>query len=69
MGLSPLVKQEPDGTIITLTAKRGGTVRIRFDGRLSNHQRLAPGRYALTITATAHGKKSKPRTASFTIVR
>jgi hypothetical protein len=53
---------------LSLAAKRSGNVRVTFDGRLSRHKRLAPGRYKLTITATAHGKKSKPRTASFTIV-
>jgi hypothetical protein len=53
---------------LALTAKRTGRVRIRFDGRVSKHRRLSPGRYKLTITAKAHGKRSKPRTASFTIV-
>jgi hypothetical protein len=50
-----------------LTAQRAGTLRIRFDGRLSRRRRLAPGRYTLSISSGAHGKRSKPRTASFTI--
>jgi hypothetical protein len=53
---------------LTLTATHSGTVRIRFDGRLSRHKRLPPGRYKLTVTAKTHGLRSKPRTASFTIV-
>lgn len=53
---------------LSLTAKHAGTRRIRFDGRLSTHRGLADGHYTLSITATAHGKRSKPRTATFTIV-
>jgi hypothetical protein len=53
---------------LKLAARHAGTVRIRFDGRLSKHKTLPTGRYKLTITAKAHGRKSKPRTASFTIV-
>jgi hypothetical protein len=53
---------------LSLTAKHAGKIRIRFDGRLSKHRRLTAGRYTLTVTAKAHGKRSKPRMAAFTIV-
>ena len=45
-----------------------GANRIRFQGRLSRHRKLKPGRYKLTLTATANGKTSKPRTATFTVL-
>ena len=50
-------------------AARQGADRVSFDGRVSRTRKLAPGRYAVTITATnAHGQRSAPRTLSFTIV-
>jgi hypothetical protein len=53
---------------LSLTAKRGGTVRIRFGGRLSKHKRLAAGSYELRLVARDRSGASKPRTATFTIV-
>jgi hypothetical protein len=47
-----------------------GTNKIRFAGRITHTNKLKPGRYALTITATnpqhAH---SPPRSLNFTIVK
>jgi hypothetical protein len=57
----------PAGTL-SLTAKHGGTVRIGFAGRLSKHRWLAAGRYQLSLVARDRSGKSKPRTATFTIV-
>lgn len=48
---------------------RGGYERVRFQGLLSKHSRLQPGRYTLTVIATAGGLSSAPRSLSFTIVR
>jgi hypothetical protein len=46
-----------------------GLNRVPFQGRLSKHRTLRPGRYELRITATdAAGKRSTPRTASFTVL-
>jgi hypothetical protein len=47
-----------------------GKNRLRFEGRLSKTKRLSPGRYRLTLRATdAAHNRSKPRRASFRIVR
>jgi hypothetical protein len=53
---------------LSLTAKRGGTIRIRFAGRLSKHKRLAAGSYKLSLVARDRSGAAKPRTATFTIV-
>ena len=46
-----------------------GLNRVRFQGRLSKHRTLRPGRYALAITATdAAGKRSAPKTTVFTLL-
>jgi hypothetical protein len=46
-----------------------GTDKIRFQGRISEHRKLKPGRYKLTIIASNSAGKSRPRTVSFTIAR
>jgi len=46
-----------------------GRNRMRFQGRLSRHKTLRPGRYITAITASdAAGNRSAPRTVSFTVV-
>ena len=45
-----------------------GTNRVSFQGRVSHHRTLRPGRYRLTATASAGGSRSKPKSLSFTIV-
>jgi hypothetical protein len=61
-------KVVPRGTL-TLATGRRGVKTVRFAGRLTAKQRLKPGTYELTVTATADGVPSKPRSISFTIVR
>ena len=46
-----------------------GVNRVFFDGRLSRHHRLSPGRYELTITAVDASGSSSPRSLGFTIAR
>jgi hypothetical protein len=47
-----------------------GANKVRFEGRISKHKQLKPGRYALIITATnAAGQRSNRATLSFTIVK
>jgi hypothetical protein len=54
----------------TLTVQgHAGANSLRFQGRLSRTRRLRPGRYTLTITATAQGLTSTPRSLRFTIIR
>jgi hypothetical protein len=43
--------------------------KVTFDGLLSNHNKLQPGSYTLTATATASGEHSTPATLHFTIVK
>ena len=50
-------------------AAHGGTNKVRFDGRLSRHHRLAPATYTLLVGASAAGGKSPSRSLRFTIVR
>jgi len=45
-----------------------GSDRVRFEGRVSATGRLTPGRYTLTLSATAGGLTSAPRSLTFTIV-
>ena len=45
-----------------------GTHRVRFDGRLSKHRRLAPDRYTLIITATDGAGQPATKKLTFTIV-
>ena len=45
-----------------------GPHRVRFDGRLSKHKRLAPGRYTLIITATDGAGPPATKRLTFTIV-
>jgi 6-phosphogluconolactonase (cycloisomerase 2 family) len=47
-----------------------GTNKVLFAGRISRTDKLKPGRYELTITATnATGQRSKPVSLSFTITQ
>jgi hypothetical protein len=47
-----------------------GTNRVAFQGRISRTNKLKPGRYTLTITATnSAGQRSNPQTLTFKIVR
>jgi hypothetical protein len=59
------------------SGKRAGTLSfsghagansVRFQGRLSRRKALKPGRYKLIMTATAGGKTSRPRSATFTVL-
>jgi hypothetical protein len=45
-----------------------GTHMVRFQGRLSKHKKLKPGRYTLMITATNATARATAR-LTFTIVR
>jgi hypothetical protein len=45
-----------------------GTNAVIFQGRLSRHKKLKPGRYTLVITATNSAGRSKPVKLTFTIV-
>jgi hypothetical protein len=59
-------------TIVTSTltlAGRPGRNSLRFVGRISRAKTLGPGRYALVITAATGGRRSAPRSISFTIVK
>jgi hypothetical protein len=46
-----------------------GTNKVRFAGRISRTNKLKPGRYTLQITATIQGRRSAPRSLTFTIVK
>jgi hypothetical protein len=47
-----------------------GTNKVSFQGRLSRTKKLAPGTYTLvTIATTATGRRSQPKSLSFTIVK
>ena len=49
---------------------RSGLNRVAFQGRISRSKRLPLGAYTLQITAlNSAGKRSIPRTLSFSIVR
>jgi hypothetical protein len=47
---------------------RAGHNTIRFAGRLTRREHLAAGGYTLTITASADGLRSRPKTLKFTIL-
>jgi streptogramin lyase len=49
-------------------AGHAGTNSVRFQGRLSRRRTLKPGRYILSLTASAEGKTSRPKTATFTVL-
>jgi DNA-binding beta-propeller fold protein YncE len=53
---------------LSLHAARG-THAVRFQGRLSKHQKLAAGRYTLVISVTGAGGKTAQKTLSFTILK
>jgi hypothetical protein len=46
-----------------------GAHRLRFDGRLSKHKKLAPGRYTVIITATNGAGPPATKRLTFTIVK
>lgn len=46
----------------------GGLAHVRFDGRLAGHL-LAPGRYAVTLTATADGERVQTLPLEFSIAQ
>jgi hypothetical protein len=47
-----------------------GTDKVAFQGRISPKEKLKPGRYTLSITATnTAGMRSAPKALSFTIVK
>ena len=51
-------------------AGHAGLDKLSFQGRISRSRKLAPGRYALALTATnAAGQRSRPATLRFKIVR
>ena len=49
------------------SSAHAGTNKVRFEGRISKHRKLAPGSYTLLVLATASGKSSATRTLHFTI--
>ena len=54
----------------TLTYTAGaGAHKLRFQGRLSKHKKLPPGRYTLTITATNAAGQRATAKLNFTIVK
>jgi hypothetical protein len=53
---------------VSFESAPSGTVRITFQGRLSRHHRLRPGRYKLTIAATNTTGRTISHALTFTIV-
>jgi hypothetical protein len=66
---APGAKHKKAAGTLTLTSAHAGLNKVRFAGRLSKHRRLPTGRYRLSVIAKNSGGRSKPRSASFTIVR
>jgi uncharacterized delta-60 repeat protein len=71
-------KQNKRKPACTRTVSRGkasvtgkaGSNKLSFSGRISRSNKLSPGRYSVTITATnSIGQVSKPHTLNFTIVK
>jgi streptogramin lyase len=57
------------GTLSPFNGHTRSVNKVVFQGRVSAHRTLRPGRYTLTVTATnAAGLRSVPRSLSFTIV-
>ena len=51
-------------------ATSAGAHTLEFEGRLNRRHKLKPGRYRLSVRSTdAAGNKSKPRIASFTLLK
>lgn len=63
---SPCRRRAPAGALSV--AAKAGSRTVRFEGRLSAARRLRPGRYVVTIVATADGATSKPGTLEFQII-
>ena len=51
---------------LTLSAHAGAN-KLSFDGLFTKRKKLAPGNYALLLTATASGEHSTPNTLHFTV--
>jgi hypothetical protein len=50
-----------------LLPARAGNDKLHFEGRLTRHKRLKPGRYAILINASVAGKHSVTRVLHFTV--
>jgi hypothetical protein len=61
------LKNEDRPEEATGSATEAGTNEVRFEGLLSKHSKLRPGRYTLLVTATVSGKRSTTRTLQFMI--
>jgi hypothetical protein len=48
---------------------RAGSNAVRFDGVLSRRDRLRPGRYSVSLTASASGTRSAPSILHFVIAK
>lgn len=53
---------------VSFASARAGTVKITFQGRLSRHKKLRPGRYEVAIVATNATGRTTSRALTFTIV-
>jgi hypothetical protein len=53
-------------SLLTFNAKAGSR-KVSFDGRISKKTKLKPGRYLVTITASANGKRSAAHSLGCTI--
>jgi hypothetical protein len=65
----PSCKREITEGTLSFSAHRGVN-KVAFQGRISRFKRLALGNYTLVVTATTTaGRRSQPKSLSFTIVR
>jgi len=53
---------------VTFPSAGAGTVKITFEGRVSRHKKLRPGRYKLTVAATNSTGRTTSHALTFTIV-
>ncbi len=58
----------PAGTL-SFASAAAGTDSISFDGKLSSHKKLKPGKYTVAIEATDSSGHSAPSKLSFTVVK
>lgn len=63
-----LARRRPLRGVLTYSA-RAGAHRLRFQGSLSRHKKLNPGRYTLTITAANAAGQQATATLRFKITR
>jgi hypothetical protein len=54
--------------MLTFKARSGRTT-VSFDGRITKNNKLKPGTYTVTISATANGKRAKTHALTFTIAK